>query len=69
MPSGTGDLEVHCHLIHTELVHVVCLLGILVDVRVTKHLRYDDHNQNNQGHRMILKIPDSYEDDQWSWRW
>ena len=52
---------------HTELVHVVCLLGILVDVRVTKHLRYDDHNPNNQGHRMILKIPDSYEDDQWSW--
>ena len=55
MSSGTGDLEVHCHLIHTELVHVVCLLGVLVDVRVTKHLRYDDYD-DHQGHMEIMMV-------------
>ena len=36
------------HLIHVEHVHAVFLLGVHVEVHVTKHLGYDDYDQNYQ---------------------
>ena len=42
---------IDCHIIQGEQVHVVFQLADLVEVHVTKHLRYDDYDQHHQGHR------------------
>ena len=57
---GTDDFEDHCHRSRTELAQIVFLLGVRVEVCVTKHLRYDDR-QNDQGHRWSWLL--------WGWRW
>ena len=43
---GTNDWGVDFHLVHADQAHVIYLLGALVEVGVTKHLRYDDYDQH-----------------------
>ena len=51
-------ISVDCHLIHSEHAHVVGL-GLLVDVRVTMYLRYNDYDLHHSGWSMMIG----------SWRW
>ena len=47
---------IDCHIIQGEQVHVVFQLAVLVEVHVTKHLRYDDYDQRHQYHRVIMIV-------------